>query len=72
MTPAQVAAGTLRARTIELGVAANRVQEAAREYWRSQPGFTREEDLRATGTALHEITARLHEITRALAKEETP
>ena len=69
MTPAQVAAGALRARTIELGVAANRVREATVDY-----AAHRALPLDAIGAfaELAQVTARLHEITRAIAREEAP
>jgi hypothetical protein len=63
------AANALRARAIELGVAANRVREATSDL-ASYRGLPLE--LVNTTTELAQTIARLHEITRALAKEETP
>jgi hypothetical protein len=63
------AANCLRARAIELGVAANRVREATCDLasYRVLPL-----DLVNVTTELAQITARLHEVTRAIAREETP
>jgi hypothetical protein len=67
VTPAQVAAGVLRARAIELGVAANRVREATSELLPHRPVPF---ELMNVTTELAQVTARLHEITRAIAREE--
>ena len=66
MTPAQVAAAALRARTIELGVTADRVREATVNY-----ASHRALPLAAIGAfmELQQVVARLHEITRAIARE---
>jgi hypothetical protein len=69
MTPAQVAAGTLRARTIELGVAANRVRQASCDY---ADHATLSPYTSYAFVELQQVVARLHEITRALATAETP
>jgi hypothetical protein len=69
MTRSQVAAGTLRARTLELGVAANRVRAASCEY-----AVTAHMSTNAVNAfvELTQIVARLQEITRAIAAEEIP
>ena len=66
MTPAQVAAGALRARTIELGVTADRVREATVNLAHHHHLSPYAEN---AFTELAQVTARLQEITRAIARE---